>query len=284
MTIDCHVNIWKPEHFTPLYGAQMSRVRSDSGEGLKCDARTVAAEMTGVDRAIVFSPRYGDSAGVEGDDETVAEAVALFPDLFIGFAYADPRRADCMDDLRHSIETLGLKGVKYGPIYNRVALSDPRMAPVFAYCQANDLPLTLHMGTTFAENADADLGRPIHVDAVAARYPDLKMIMAHMGHPWFGECIAVARKRRNVYCDLSALFYRPWQFWNILMSCQEYSVQDKLFFGTDFPFSRVEESLNGLRTVNAVVEGTSFPRVSGETIDMIIQSNPLQHWWHQPPT
>ncbi|MEQ8370595.1 MAG: amidohydrolase family protein [Alphaproteobacteria bacterium] len=199
MTIDCHVNIWKPEHFAPLYGEQMARVRADGEYGLKCDAQAVAAEMTGVDKAIIFSPRYGDSAGVEGDDETVAEAVAMFPDLFIGFAYADPRRDDCMEDLRHSIEELGLKGVKYGPIYNRVPLDDPRMTPVFEYCQANDLPLTMHMGTTFAENADADLGRPIHVDPVAARFPDLKIVMAHMGHPWWGECIAVARKRRNVY-------------------------------------------------------------------------------------
>ena len=74
----------------------------------------------------------------------------------------------------------------------------------------------MHMGTTFARNAPAELGRPIYVDDVARRHPDLKMIMAHMGHPWYEECIVVARKQPNVYCEVSAIFYRPWQFYNVL--------------------------------------------------------------------
>lgn len=282
MIVDCHVNLWNPEHFTPLYAEQMKRVRADGDYGLKADADTIHAEMAAVDKAILFSPSYLDSAGVDGDDKAVAAAVKQYPDKFVGFAYVDPRRPDYMERLRHSIETLGLKGVKYGPIYNGVALSDQRMAPVYDYCVAHDLPLTMHMGTTFAENAPADLGRVIHVDAIAAQWPDLKMICAHMGHPWYEDCIAVVRKRPNVYCEIAAIFYRPWQFWNIMVACQEYSITDKMFFGTDFPFSSVEESLAGLRNVNQVVEGTGLPRVSQEVIDRIIHSNPFEHWWHQP--
>lgn len=282
MIVDCHVNLWNPEHFTPLYEAQMKRVRADGDYGLAADADTIHAEMAGVDRAILFSPRFADSAGVDGDDGAVAAAVATYPDKFVGFAYVDPREPDYMDRLRHSIETLGLKGVKYGPIYNGVPLTDPRMAPVYDYCVANDLPLTMHMGTTFAENAPADLGRVIYVDEIAARWPDLKMICAHMGHPWYEDCIAVVRKRPNVYCEIAAIFYRPWQFWNIMVLSQEYSITDKIFFGTDFPFSRVEESLDGLRNVNHVIAGSGLPRVSDETIERIIHANPFQHWWHDP--
>lgn len=47
----------------------------------------------------------------------------------------------------------------------------------------NNLPLTMHMGTTFGRNAPVELGRPVDVDTIANRYPDLKMVMAHMGHP-----------------------------------------------------------------------------------------------------
>jgi predicted TIM-barrel fold metal-dependent hydrolase len=138
------------------------------------------------------------------------------------------------------------------------------------------------MGTTFAENAPNELGRPMAVDEVASRHPDLKMIMAHMAHPWFEECIVIARKRANVYCEVSALFYRPWQFWNILIAAQEYRIteRDKIFWGTDFPFSKVDESIAGLVGVNQLVEGTALPRVSSETIERILHSNPFQHWWH----
>jgi predicted TIM-barrel fold metal-dependent hydrolase len=186
-----------------------------------------------------------------------------------------------MDLLRHGIETLGLKGVKYGPIYNGVPLDDPRMEPIYRYCVANDLPLTMHMGTTFARNAPVDLGRAIHVEPIALRHPDLKIVLAHMGHPWYEDCIAVVRKQPNVYCEVSALFYRPWQYWNTLIAAQEYKITDKIFFGTDYPFSGVAESIDGLRGVNRLVEGTGLPRVSEETIDGIIHADPFATWRHR---
>jgi uncharacterized protein len=281
MIVDCHVNIWEERHLTPLFAEQMARIRP-GGMGLKADADTLYAAMQGVDRAIVFALRYGDSAGVESDDETTAAAVRKYPHKFVGFAYADPRRPDCMELLRHATRDLGLRGVKYGPIYNGVALEDPRMTPIYEYCVANDLPLTMHMGTTFARNAPVDLGRAIHVEPVALRYPELKMILAHMGHPWYEDTIAVVRKQPNVYAEISAIHYRPWQFWNIMISAQEYLITDKIFFGTDFPFSTVEESLAGIRAVNDVVAGTRLPRVSAEVIEGIIHADPFAQWWHGP--
>jgi len=275
---DCHVNIWNEEHVLPLYHQQLSRVRK--GEmAPKADADTLYAEMAHVDKAIVFTLRYGDAIGIEGDDETTAAAVKKYPDKFVGFAYVDPRRADCMEMLRHGIEDLGLKGAKFGPIYNGVPLWDKRLEPVFEYLQRNNLPLTMHMGTTFARNAPVDYGRALHVEPVALKYPDLTMVLAHMGHPWHDEAIVIARKQPNVWLENSALFYRPWQFYNMLISAQEYRITDKIFFGTDFPFARVDESVEGLVNINKQIEGTALSRVSDETIARILESNPFEHWW-----
>jgi len=279
--VDCHVNIWNPDQLTELWLSQMARMRPDATTGVLADADTLFEAMEKVSRAIVFPIRYGDSAGVESDDETCAACIAKFPSKFVGFAYVDPRRPDYMDRLVHAVEDLKLNGVKYGPIYNGVPLSDPRMKPVYEYCVRHDLPLTMHMGTTFARNAPIELGRAIHVEPIALQFPDLKMICAHMGHPWYEETIAVVRKQPNVYCEISALFYRPWQFWNILACAQEYRITDKIFFGTDFPFSGVQESIDGLKNVNKVVEGTGLPRISAEVTGAILHSNPFEHWWHR---
>ncbi|HEY6335177.1 MAG TPA: amidohydrolase family protein [Alphaproteobacteria bacterium] len=281
MIVDCHVNIWEPYHVRPLFSVGTAYSRPGAVNPV-ADPDTVYAAMAKVDRAIVFSLRYGDSAGIDGDDEVTARAVRKYPDKFVGFAAIDPRRPDCMDLLRHAVEVDDLKGVKYGPIYNGVSLLDPLMEPIYRYCIEKNLPLTMHMGTTFAQNAPIELGRPMAVDEIATRHPDLKMIMAHMAHPWVEECIVIARKQPNVYCEISAIFYRPWQFWNTLIAAQEYRIaeRDKIFWGTDFPFSAVEESIEGLRGVNRPVEGTSLPRVSSETIDRILHANPFEHWWH----
>ena len=52
---------------------------------------------------------------------------------------------------------------------------------------------------------------PLLMDEVAMRYPDLKIIMAHLGHPWTVDTAVVVRKHPNVYADISGLFYR--RFW-----------------------------------------------------------------------
>ena len=275
---DCHVNIWNDDELLPLYGNHGNRVRKGD-VAPKADADTLFAEMAGVEKAIIFALRYGDAVGIEGSDETTAAAVAKYPDKFVGFAYVDPRRADCMDMLVHGIEDLGLKGVKFGPIYNGVALDDPRLDPVYAYLQKHNLPLTMHMGTTYVRNAPVEMGRAIHVEPVAMRYPDLTMILAHMGHPWYDEAIVVARKQPNVWLEQSALHYRPWQYYNMLVLADEYRTADKIFFGTDYPFAKVGETADGLININDQVKGTNLPRVSQETIDSILWSDPFKTWW-----
>lgn len=281
MIVDCHVNVYDDDMILPLFGAGASNA-VPGGFKFKSDADTVYEAMKEVDKAIVFSLRYKDSAGIDGNDEVTARAVAKYPDKFVGFACIDPRMPDCMDLLVHAIEDLKLKGVKFGPIYNGVSLLDPRLEPIYAYLQKNNLPLTMHMGTTFGRNAPVEEGRPVNVDTIALRYPDLKMIMAHMAHPWYEECIVVARKQPNVYCEVSALHYRPWQFYNILICAQEYTIhnRNKIFWGTDFPFTTVRASIDDLKNVNRFVEGTQLPRVTQETIDSILYSNPFEHWWH----
>ena len=107
--------------------------------------------------------------------------------------------------------------------------------------------------------------------------------MAHMGHPWYEECIVVARKNPNVYCEISALYYRPWQFWNILICAQEYGIteRDKIFLGHRLPVhAGAGLGRRPAQRQSRQVEGSGLPRVSGETIERILRANPLDHWWH----
>lgn len=279
MIVDCHVNVWNDEHVTPLFAKQLGRVREKAIE-IKADADTIAGLLAPAERAIVFSLRYRDSLGIDGDDEVTAAAVARYPGRYVGFAAVDPRRPDSMELLRHAIEDLGLKGVKFGPIYNGVALDDPRLEPICKYCVANNLPLTMHMGTTFAKDFSNRLGNPMAVEDLARRFPDLKLIMAHMAHPWFEECVTIVRRQPNVYAEISAIYYRQWQFYNVMMAIQEYQVADKIFFGSDFPFSTPREGVDLTRQVIELARRANLPPVAETTVETIIHSNPFVHWWH----
>jgi predicted TIM-barrel fold metal-dependent hydrolase len=97
------------------------------------------------------------------------------------------------------------------PMYAGFRPDEEWLAPLWEYAQTHQLPVLLHTGTTFISQAPLECTLPRHLDPVACRYPELRMILAHLGHPYEGECIAVIRKHPHVYADLSALHYRPFQ-------------------------------------------------------------------------
>ena len=59
------------------------------------------------------------------------------------------------------------------------------------------------------------------------------------------------------------------------MLVQEYGVWDKLLFGTDYPFTTVDASLAGLRSLNNMLEGTALPRLDADEIESVIHRDSL---------
>jgi hypothetical protein len=53
----------------------------------------------------------------------------------------------------------------------------------------------------------------------------------------------------------------------------EYGVEHKILPGSDFPSGTMENIVNGLRNVNALVEGTRLPKIPVEVQDMILYEN-----------
>ena len=231
-------------------------------------------DMDPFEKVVVFGLK-ARRTGYWVPDEYVAQFVSRAPHKLIGFAACDPTQPEHFEELKYAIERLGLRGVKMGPIY---AGFDPRDAlcdPVYRYCQENGLPVMFHSGTTYNRNAPLGYSRPWLFDEVAMRYPGLYMVLAHAGHPFSEECLVVIRKHPHVYADISALYYRPWQFYNTLIAAQEYRVTHKLLFGSDYPFTKAQESIQCLRNINNVTGSSGLPRVSSETIEGILQRDSL---------
>jgi predicted TIM-barrel fold metal-dependent hydrolase len=78
-----------------------------------------------------------------------------------------------------------------------------------------------------------------------------------------------------MYSDISALYYRPWQFYNALVSAMEYGVLERLLFGSDYPFTTPESTAAALRKVNEMVEGTHLPRIPEAKLEAMIHRDTL---------
>jgi len=226
------------------------------------------------EKVVVFGMK-ARLAGFWVPDDYIAEFVANAPEKLLGFAGCDPTQPGYMEELRRGIEELGLAGVKMGPMYAGFDPRDERCAPVYHYCQERGLPILFHTGTTFIRVAPLGFTRPWLWDEIAIAYPELRMVLAHVGHPFGEECLVVIRKHPHVYADISALYYRPWQFYTMLIAAQEYHVTHKLLFGTDYPFAGGPDSIAGLRNVNDVIADSGLPRVTEETIASILERDSL---------
>ena len=123
--------------------------------------------------------------------------------------------------------------------------------------------------------ADLDFAHPRHIDRVATAFPELRMILAHIGHPWQVDCIVVIRKHAHVYADISAQFYRPWSYYNAFRLAAEWAVLPKLLFGSDYPIASPQETIDALGHVNDILEGTKLPRVPEEELEKILHRDSL---------
>jgi len=272
MIVDVHTHVFVNNNvFSGNFLADAARMRSDPVDLITryADYRATAPDC---DVTICFGGK-AKLAGLWADDRDIATYVQQDPDRLIGFLSLDPTQPNWQAELEYGHQELGLQGIKLMPMYAGFFPQDAKLNPLWSYAQQHGLPVLLHTGTTFVSQGWIETTLPRHIDVVARRFPEVRIIMAHLAHPYEGECVAVIRKHQHVYADVSALHYRPWQLFHSLQLVHEYGVWNKLLFGTDFPITNVDESLAGLRSLASIkIDRFSLPL---EKIEEVIHRNAL---------
>ncbi|SIO41625.1 hypothetical protein SAMN05444166_4524 [Singulisphaera sp. GP187] len=275
MIVDVHSHAWQyPLHFNDDFRRQACRARAGVEVDLTVRFEDYVASTQPGAKAIVFGGK-AKLSGLWVDDPYVARYVNAHPETLIGFLSVDPTQPGWEAEMEQGHQDLGLRGIKLLSMYAGFRPDEPRLDPLWQYATRHHLPVLLHTGTTFIAQAPLECTLPRHLDAVAIRFPDVKIIMAHLSHPYEGECVATIRKHPNVYADVSALHYRPFQLYQSLMLVQEYGVWDKLLFGSDYPFTTVNASIDGLRKLNAMTQGTGLPKLNEQAIEAMIERDAL---------
>ena len=249
--------------------------------------------MEPVDKAIVFG--IAEAPAPDADKETkafatafafeeqgpgkvndaTAEFVRAYPHKLVGFLSVHPKDPHCLEEIERCVSDLGLKGVKLGPNYQNFDPLGEEAFRVYKRAEELRLPIVFHTGTSPVREANLDYAHPRHFDRIAIAFPDLKMVLAHLSHPWQTTAIVAIRKHPNLYADISAVFYRPGSFYNCMRLAEEWGVLHKLFFATDYPVSTPQENMEALRTPNRAIEGTGLPRISEVAMEEIIHRDSL---------
>jgi predicted TIM-barrel fold metal-dependent hydrolase len=170
----------------------------------------------------------------------IAAGAARHNDVLIPFGSVDPNRADAVDLARRLIEDSGVRGFKFHPTAQRFDPSDERHYPLYAALEAAGVVALFHTGQTGigagmkgGRGLRLGLSNPMLLDAVAADFGDLPIIMAHPSVPWQDEAISVATHKHNTWIDLSG--WSPKYFPDQLVRAANSFLKSRILFGSDFP-------------------------------------------------
>lgn len=189
----------------------------------------------GVERALVLDPPevafelkriFGDyvmvAPQVDPDVMTPAMINEWFDQGAVGVKFIAPTRPYNHDD--------------YLPLYDTI-----RSLGGIAVFHTGFVGMNLFEPGCFLERSrvvDINHMSPFMLDRIARTWPDLKILMAHFGNPWWEEARTMVKSHPNLYADFSggSACKRGWALWDSILAPlgePDMSIFNKLCFATD---------------------------------------------------
>lgn len=159
-------------------------------------------------------------------DESI-EAVDKYPDRLIGAAWINPMDPEALETIRDAVVNHGFKAIKLHPLAQSYLPNDECVFPVAELARELNIPLMIHTG-------HPPFSLPWSVAQLAELYPDVNIVMIHMGHGngmYVQSAIDMAKKYPNLYLETSGMPMHT----KIKEAYQEVGA-DKVMWGLDAPF------------------------------------------------
>lgn len=155
------------------------------------------------------------------DNQAVASLVEKYPDTFLGWIFLNPKNnSKVLDDLEKWRSIKGMIGVKLHPHWHDYSVD--LLWPVFARCQELNLPVLIHLG--FGQNGN--------FQAILEHFPNLKMIAAHAGFPFYQDLWKFSKDYPNLHVDLSS----PYIDEHLASLSIKHMGAERCLYGTDSPY------------------------------------------------
>lgn len=236
--IDCHVHVNGYESLTNM--SLKDRI----------DSLNNTMQANNVDQAIIISSyKINDE---RPSTKHILEAVEKYDNIQVVAGYSITNHdEEFIKEYREFLKNGKLKGLKIYPGYEHYYPYDPGYKKLIDLCTEFNVPLMIHTGDTYTPTGKIRFAHPMNVDDVAVDNPELKIIICHLGNPWFLDCQEIIYKNKNVYADISGLvlgdfteFYEKYLVGKITDFLNYAGEPKYLLYGTDWPISSMKSYLN----------------------------------------
>jgi len=159
------------------------------------------------------------------DNEGVARMTQQFPDRFLGWIFINPLTPDALDELDRWGNTPGMIGVKIHPFWHQFPME--KVEAVGRRAEELKVPLLVHLG----------FGSSGNYEWLIKKFPKLKIIIAHLGVPFYKSLWPDVIRNPNVYMDISSTYHVDEEM--VRRAVSEVGAH-KCLFGTDSPYAHVD--------------------------------------------
>ncbi|MGD8251518.1 MAG: amidohydrolase family protein [Desulfobacterales bacterium] len=247
MIIDAHVHIF-PEYicqerecyfdtegaFELLYDSPRSRL-------VTAESLLAAMDEDGVDRSVVFGFPWKSSDTYRRHNDYIMECVARYPDRLVGFGCFDASHPAAPSEAERCMDA-GLSGIGELAFYESGIDGDAldRLEPIMAVCRRHQCPVLVHTNEPVGHHYPGKAPiQPDQIYRMAARFPDIPIILAHWGGGLFIYHLLKKHAEdilKNVWYDTAAspYLYRP-GIWSVAATA---AGTDRILFGSDYPLIR----------------------------------------------
>ena len=200
-------------------------------EDFSLEAHMARMARSGVDKTLTWLKPDYQGTGIEGHNAYVYQAMQQYPDQILGFGWADPTVSveHAIEMVHRCVDDYGMYGVKLNGAQNHYYIDDPELAlPVIDEIARTGKLLAFHIGPDAYERT-----HPFRAAKVARMYPDMDILMVHMGmtnNDMNDAVIEMAQECPNMYLVGSATTARA------VLKAIGLLGADRLCFGTDAPF------------------------------------------------
>jgi hypothetical protein len=167
--------------------------------------RRLASEGIGTVWSLPYARRAGTADGLnEAMAATVVDQTGG-PVEVIGGATVHPGDDDPAGVVRTAVEDLGLRVLKLHCSVGDFTADDPRLDPVWAYVSDIALPVVIHAGhPSTGHTLGADV---TPLGTVAGRWPEVRLIVAHCGHPAGAAVLDLLAAHPQLHADLTPVVH-----------------------------------------------------------------------------
>jgi len=272
MIVDCHSHIWSAR--SCLGQAERFLCLGAAGDRpAQPEHHLAAAPPAQTSFVLGFVSRHLQA---EIPNQFISNYVTGHAHRLVSFAGVDPTDRDAADQVRRLREGQGFAGFTVSPACQAVHPCDTRLMRLYEIAQEVGMPVYFLHGVALPSEAHLEYGQPVLLDEVARAFPRLRLVIAHLGHPWVEQTLALLAKHERVYADVAGLAGRPWLAYRSLALAYECGVIEKLLFASDFPNHTVKSAVEAIYNLNKITLDSVLPAVPREYLRGIVERNSLE--------